>query len=76
MRTLIVAQCALSLLLVTASGLLLQTSLRLSGIELGFDSGHVVLLEIADETPGGSQSFSARETPETRAASRGGVSPR
>jgi predicted permease len=67
MRTLIVAQCALSLLLVTASGLLLQTSLRLSGIELGFDSGHVVLLEIADETPGGSQSFSARETPETRA---------
>ncbi len=66
MRTLIVAQCALSLLLVTASGLLLQTSLRLSGIELGFDSGHVVLLEIADETPGG-QSFSARETPDTRA---------
>ena len=67
MRTLIVAQCALSLLLVTASGLLLQTSLRLSGIELGFDSGHVVLLEIADETPGGSPSFSARETPDTRA---------
>jgi predicted permease len=67
MRILIVAQCALSLLLVTAAGLLLQTSLRLSGIPLGFDGGHVVLLEIADETPGGSQSFSAIESPETEA---------
>jgi predicted permease len=67
MRTLIVAQFALSLLLVTGAGLLLQTSLRLSGIRLGFDAGHVVLLEVADETPGGSTSFSARESPTTRA---------
>ena len=67
MGTLVVAQFALCLLLVTAAGLLARTSLRLSGIDLGFDSGHVVLLEIADETPGGSQSFSAIETPETKA---------
>jgi predicted permease len=66
MRTLVVAQCALSLLLVTSAGLLTRTSLRLSGINLGFDSEHVVLLEIADETPGGSQSFSAAETVDTR----------
>jgi predicted permease len=66
MRTLIVAQFALSLLLVTGAGLLLQTSVRLSGIRLGFDAGHVVLLEVADETPGGSQSFSALESSETK----------
>jgi predicted permease len=66
MRALVVAQFSLSLLLVTAAGLLLQTSLRLSGIRLGFDPGHVVLLEVADETPGGSPSFSAVETAETR----------
>ena len=67
MRTLVVAQFALSLLLVTGAGLLLQTSIRLSGIRLGFEAGHVVLLEVADETPGGSSSLSANETPETRA---------
>jgi predicted permease len=67
MRTLIVVQCALSLLLVTAAGLLLQTSLRLSGIQLGFDAEHVVLFDVADETPGGSPSFNATESPETRA---------
>ena len=67
MRTLIVAQCALSLLLVTAAGLLLQTSLRLSGIHLGFDAEHVVLLEVADETPGGSPSFNASESLATKA---------
>jgi predicted permease len=66
MRGLIVAQFALSLLLVTAAGLLLQTSLRLSGIRLGFDPGHVVLLEVADETPGGSPSVNAVETPEAK----------
>ena len=61
MRTLLLVQFALSLLLVTAAGLLLRTSVGLSGIELGFDSGHVVLLEISDETPG-SSGFNARET--------------
>jgi predicted permease len=65
MRTLIVAQFALSLLLVTAAGLLARTSLGLSGVHLGFDSGHVVLLEIADETPG-SPIFNPTETIETR----------
>ena len=52
MRTLLLVQFALSLLLVTAAGLLLRTSMGLSGIELGFDPGNVVLLEVADETPG------------------------
>lgn len=70
MRTLIVAQFALSLLLVTGAGLLLQTSIRLSGIGLGFDAEHVVLLEVADETPGGSPSFNALESPQTRAQRR------
>jgi predicted permease len=66
MRTLLLVQFAISLLLVTAAGLLLRTSVGLSSINLGFDSGHVVLLEIADESPGIS-SMSAPETPETRA---------
>jgi predicted permease len=67
MRTLIVAQFGLSLLLVTAAGLLLQTSLRLSGVRLGFDSGHVLLLEVADETPGGNPSFDGSESVDTTA---------
>jgi predicted permease len=67
MRTLVVAQFALSLLLVTGAGLLLQTSIRLSGIRLGFNAGHVVLLEVADETPGGSPSVNASESPEIKA---------
>ena len=66
MRTLLLVQFALSLLLVTAAGLLLRTSVGLSGVTLGFDSGHVVLLEVADETPGDG-SFNAIETAETKA---------
>jgi predicted permease len=66
MRALLLVQFALSLLLVTAAGLLLRTSVGLSAIKLGFDSGHVVLLEVADETPGNNRS-NAPETPATRA---------
>ena len=66
MRTLLRVQFALSLLLVTAAGLLLRTSMGLSGIELGFDPGNVVLLEVADETPGASP-FGGAQSAETRA---------
>ena len=66
MRTLLRMQFALSLLLVTAAGLLLRTSMGLSGIELGFDPGNVVLLEVADETPGASP-FGGAQSAETRA---------
>ena len=66
MRTLLLVQFALSLLLVTAAGLLLRTSVGLSAIDLGFDSSHVVLLDVGDESLG-SASFNARETQETRA---------
>jgi predicted permease len=66
MRTLIVAQFALSLLLVTAAGLLLQTAARLSGVKLGFDSGHVVSLEVADEAPG-SEMFSLTDSADAKA---------
>ena len=38
----------------------------LSGIELGFDPGNVVLLEVADETPGDSP-FGGAQSAETRA---------
>jgi predicted permease len=65
MRTLLLVQFALSLLLVTAAGLLLRTSVGLSAINLGFDQAHVVLLDIADETPG-NDSFSAVESDETK----------
>jgi predicted permease len=58
MRTLIVAQCALSLLLVTAAGLLLQTAAGLSGVKLGFDTERIVTLDITDEAPG-AQDFGA-----------------
>jgi predicted permease len=65
MRTLLLVQFALSLLLVTAAGLLLRTSIGLSGIELGFDSGRVVQLEVADESPG-SNSVNVAESEATR----------
>ena len=66
MRTLLLVQFALALLLVTASGLLLRTSVGLAGIELGFDPGHVVLLEVADETPGNTP-FGSGQSVEARA---------
>lgn len=53
-RTLVAAQLALSLLLVTAAGLLLRTLVHLSRIDPGFNPEHVVVLEVRDETPGSS----------------------
>jgi predicted permease len=66
MRGLLVVQFAISLLLVTAAGLLLRTSIGLSGIALGFEREHVVAFEIADEAPGGSASINVPDDDETK----------
>jgi predicted permease len=64
-RTLVAAQLALSLVLVTAAGLLVRTLLHLSGIDPGFRPEHVVMLDVRDETPG--SSFGRADTPEQKA---------
>ena len=64
-RCLVAAQLALSLLLVTAAGLLLRTMVYLAGIDRGFQPEHVVMLEVHDETPG--SSFGAVDTAEQKA---------
>jgi hypothetical protein len=53
-RALVAAQLALSLVLVTAAGLLLRTLLHLTGIDPGFRPEHVLMLDVRDETPGSS----------------------
>jgi predicted permease len=50
-RVLVTAQLALSLLLVSAAGLLLRTIVHLAGVDPGFTSGHVVMLNVRDEAP-------------------------
>jgi predicted permease len=47
-RTLVVAQLALALLLVTSAGLLFRTILRVVEIDPGFKTSHVVLMDISD----------------------------
>ncbi len=53
-RGLVTTQLALSLLLVTAAGLLLRTIVHLAGVDPGFRAEHVVVLNVRDETPGSS----------------------
>jgi len=65
-RALVAAQLALSLVLVTAAGLLLRTLLHFSGIDPGFRPEHVVMLDVRDETPG--SSFGRVDTAEQKAA--------
>jgi len=68
-RMLVAAQLALSLVLVSAAGLLLRTMVHLSGIDPGFQPEHVLMLSVRDETPG--SSFGRVDSPEqksTRAA--------
>lgn len=50
-RTLVAAQLALSLLLVTTAGLLLRTMLHVMAVDPGFDASHVVLMNIRDTEP-------------------------
>ena len=66
--TLVAAQLALSLVLVTAAGLLLRTVLHFSGIDPGFRPEHVVMLDVRDEAPG--SSFGRVDTAEQKASTR------
>jgi predicted permease len=50
-RALLTAQLAMSLLLVSAAGLLLRTIVHLAGIDPGFTPEHVVMLDVRDEAP-------------------------
>jgi predicted permease len=68
-RALVATQLALSLILVTASGLLLRTMIRIAGIDPGFRPDHVVVLEVRDETPG--SSFNTADTVEQKARRAG-----
>jgi predicted permease len=63
-RVLVAAQLSLSLLLVTAAGLLLRTMVRISGIDPGFRPDQVVVLDVRDENP--SSSFGAVDPPEQK----------
>ena len=64
MRSLVAIQLALSLLLVSAAGLLLRTMVHLAGVDPGFAPEHVVMLEVRDEAP--RPSFGAVETAEQK----------
>jgi len=50
-RTLVAAQLALSLLLLTSAGLLLRTILRVMAVDPGFSTSHVLLMEVSDTEP-------------------------
>lgn len=50
-RMLVVAQLALSLLLVTSAGLLFRSMLRVMAIDPGFQTSQVVLMEVSDTEP-------------------------
>jgi predicted permease len=50
-RILVTAQLAMSLLLVSAAGLLLRTIVHLAGVDPGFTPAHVVMLNVRDEAP-------------------------
>jgi predicted permease len=63
-RTLVTAQLSLSLLLVTAAGLLLRTIVHFAGIDPGFQPDHVVVLNVRDETPGAT--FGSVDSPEQK----------
>jgi predicted permease len=50
-RALVAGQLALSLLLVSAAGLLLRSMAHVAAIDPGFEPDHVVMLEVRDESP-------------------------
>jgi predicted permease len=50
-RALVTGQLAMSLLLVSAAGLLLRTMVHLAGVDPGFTPAHVVMLNVRDEAP-------------------------
>jgi len=64
-RSLVAAQLALSLLLVSGAGLLLRTMVYLTSIDPGFVPDHVVMLDVRDEAP--RPSFGGVETAQQKA---------
>ena len=64
-RVLVGAQLSLSLLLVTAAGLLLRTMVRIAAVDPGFRPDRVVVLDVRDESP--SASFGTVDPPERKA---------
>jgi predicted permease len=50
-QILVTAQLATSLLLVSATGLLLRTLVHIAGVDPGFSPAHVVMLNVRDEAP-------------------------
>lgn len=64
-RTLVGAQLALSLLLLTSAGLLLQSMLRVMAVDPGFDRSHVVLMDVRDTQP--AARFGELDGPEQKA---------
>jgi len=66
-KALVAAQFAMSLLLVTAAGLLLRTIVRISAIDPGFVPERVVIAEVREDRPASS---SGRIDPATRKAQR------
>ena len=68
-RALVMAQLALSLLLVTSAGLLLRTMLHVMKVDPGFNTSHVVLMDIRDTEP--AAAFGEVETLERKARRAG-----
>src|SRR5438046_2933651 len=64
-RTLVAAQLALSLLLVTGAGLLLRTMLRIMAVDPGFKTNNAVLMDVQDTEP--AARFGEVDTPERKA---------
>jgi predicted permease len=64
-RTLVAAQLALSLVLVTSAGLLIRTMLRVLAVDPGFQTSHIVLMDIRDTEP--AARFGEVDTPEQKA---------
>jgi predicted permease len=50
-RALVTTQLAMSLLLISAAGLLLRTMVHVAGVDPGFTPAHVVMLNVRDEAP-------------------------
>jgi len=64
-RTLVATQLALSLVLLASAGLLLRSMLRLMAVDPGFDSSHVVLMDVRDTQP--AAAFGEVDGPEQKA---------
>jgi predicted permease len=64
-RTLVAAQLALSLLLLSSAGLLLRSMLNVMAVDPGFDRNHSVLMDVRDTQP--AAQFGEVDAPEQKA---------